>query len=108
MRVSRRWIEWAHGPVVEREDAEELVPASLRLMELASAPGRGAVEVEDPSLLRELLSVAECYGPGSVTDEMGPWWKGEQARVVREARAALRKRRRDTGVECPQATRGRL
>jgi hypothetical protein len=90
MRVSRRWIEWAHGPVVEREDAESIVPSSLRLLERAAERRRGSFEITEPSLLRELLSVAECYGTGSVTDEMGPWWKGEQARVVREARAALR------------------
>jgi hypothetical protein len=89
MKVSRRWIEWAHGPVVEREDAETLVPSSLRLLELAEAPGRGRLEITEPDLLHELLSVAECYGSGSVTEEMGPWWRGEQARVVREARAAL-------------------
>ena len=92
MRVSRRWIEWAHGPVVEREDAEATVPSSVRLLTLAASAGRGALDITDPSLLGELLSVAECYGPGSVTDEMGPWWKGEQARVVREARAALGER----------------
>lgn len=91
MKVSRRWIEWAHGPVVEREDAETLVPSSLRLLELVEAPGRGRIEITDASLLEELLSVAELYGTGSVTDEMGPWWRGEQARVVREARAELRK-----------------
>jgi hypothetical protein len=87
MRVSRKWIEWAH--VAEAEMAEKY-PASAALMELAVGPGKGSVEVTDPALLRELLAVAECYGPGSATDEMGPWWKAERNRVVREARAALR------------------
>lgn len=73
MRVSRRWIEWAHGRVVERAAVEATVPSSLRLMEIAESPGRGAIEITDRSLLTEPLSVAECYGSGSVTVEMGPW-----------------------------------
>jgi hypothetical protein len=76
--------------VVEREDAERLVPSSMRLLALAAEPGRGRIEITELELLHELLSVADCYGSGSVTDEMGPWWRGDQARVVRESQAELR------------------
>lgn len=85
MKVSRRWIEWAHTP-----PAESGVEPSITLCELADAPGRGRIEITDPALLAELLDVAELYGPNSATEDMGPWWMGEQRRVVREARRELR------------------
>lgn len=91
MKVSRRWIEWAH--VAESESGPERYPESCKLMELAESRGRGAVEVNDAALLRELLAVAECYGPGSATDDMGPWWRGERNRVVKEARGIARNRK---------------
>ena len=83
MKVSRKWIQWAHEP-----PAESGVELSERLCQLAKAPGRGRIEITDPALLAELLDVAECYGSNSATDDMGPWWIGEQRRVVREARRA--------------------
>ncbi len=46
MKVSRRWIEWAHGP-----GAEDGQPLALSLCDLASAPGAGAIEVADPALI---------------------------------------------------------
>lgn len=85
MKVSRKWIDFAHIP-----PAESGIKSSVRLCELADAPGRGSITVTDPALLAELLDVAELYGPNSATDDMGPWWKGEQRRVVREARRELR------------------
>lgn len=85
MKVSRRWIDWAHTP-----PAQSGVEPSITLCELAFAPGRGRIEITDPELLAELLAVAECYGSDSATDDMGPWWMGEQRRVVREARRELR------------------
>ena len=88
MRVSRRWILWAHGPCAD--SGAEKFPTSTRLVELAEAPpGKGSIEITDPGLLRELLDVAELYGRGSATEDMGPWWIGEQRRVVREAREAI-------------------
>lgn len=88
MKASRQWILWAHGPLAECAAADLRYPASLALVELAESPGRGRVTVPH-ALLRELLDVAETYGPGSATDDMGPWWKGERNRVIRECRAAL-------------------
>jgi hypothetical protein len=85
MKVSRKWIQWAHEP-----PAESGVGLSERLCQLAEAPGRGRIEITDPALLAELLDVAECYGSDSATEDMGPWWIGEQRRVVREARKELR------------------
>jgi hypothetical protein len=84
MKVSRRWIEWAHEP-----PAESGVEASARLCELAEAPGTGNIEVTDPALLKELVSVAECYRSptsGDALYDMGP----QPGRIITEGRAALR------------------
>lgn len=88
MRVSRRWITWAHEP-----PAESGVEASVKLCELAEGPGRGPVEVSDPDLVRELVSVAECYrrpSPGDALWDMGPWWRSQPAKVIDAGRQALR------------------
>ncbi len=88
MKVSRKWIEWAHTP-----PAESSVEASVKLCELADGPGQGSVEVEDPELLKELVSVAECYRNPSSGDslyDMGPWWRGQPRKIISEGRAALR------------------
>jgi len=84
MKVSRRWIEWAHEPPAESGNE-----ASEMLCRMAASPGQGRIEVTDRRLLGELLSVAACYGPRTATAEMGSWWSGEQRRVVREARAEI-------------------
>ena len=56
MKVSRRWIEWAHGP-----GAEDGQPLAMSLCDLASAPGVGAIDVADPALIAELVDVAGLY-----------------------------------------------
>lgn len=89
MKASRKWIIWAHGPCVDTGN-QELYPSSFALMDLAEGPGRGNVEVP-PDLISELVSVAELYGRGSAMDEMGPWWKAERNRVIREGREVLRR-----------------
>ena len=88
MKVSRRWIAWAHTP-----PAESSVEASVELCVLADGPGQGSVEITDPELLTELVSVAECYRNPSSGDslyDMGPWWRGQPRKIITEGRAALR------------------
>ena len=53
MKVSRRWIEWAHGP-----GAEDGQPLAMSLCDLASAPGVGAIEVADLALIAELTIIS--------------------------------------------------
>ena len=53
MKVSKRWIEWAHGP-----GAEDGQPLAMRLCDLASAPGVGSIGVGDAVLIAELVDVA--------------------------------------------------
>ena len=87
MKVSRRWIEWAHGP-----GAEDGQPLAMRLCDLAGAPGAGSIEVTDPTLIAELVDVAGLYvNPcrGDALHDMGPWWMGQPRRVISEGRASL-------------------
>jgi hypothetical protein len=56
MKVSRKWIEWAHTPPAESD-----IEPSKKLCELAYSQGAGSIEVGDPELVAELVSVAECY-----------------------------------------------
>ena len=91
MKVSRRWIEWAHGP-----GAEDGQPLAMTLCDLASSPGTGSVSVTDSALIAELVDVAELYvNPrrGDALHDMGPWWMGQPRRVISEGLAALRERR---------------
>ena len=88
MRVSRKWVEWAHTP-----PAEDGVEPSVKLCDLAERPGKGGVEVNDPALIAELVSVAECYRnamPGDSLYDMGPWWRCQPKKIITEGRAALR------------------
>lgn len=88
MKVSRKWIEWAHRP-----PAESGVEASLALCELTEAPGIGSIEVTAPELLNERVSVAECYRNPTAGDslyDMGPWWRGQPGKIIAEGRVALR------------------
>lgn len=88
MKVSRKWIEWAHTP-----PSEDGIEPSAKLCEMAEAPGTGAIEVSDEELLKELVSVAECYGSprsGDTLYEMGPWWRSQPRKIITEGRAALR------------------
>ena len=57
MKVSRRWIEWAHGSGAE--DGQPLATTSL--CDLAGTPGAGSIEVTDPALIAELVDVAGLY-----------------------------------------------
>ena len=87
MKVSRRWIEWAHGP-----GAEDGQPLAMSLCDLAGAPGAGSIEVADPALIAELVDVAGLYvNPcrGDALHDMGPWWMGQPRRVISEGRAEL-------------------
>jgi hypothetical protein len=87
MKVSRRWIEWAHGP-----GAEDGQPLAMSLCDLASAPGAGSIEIADPTLIAELVDVAGLYvNPrrGDALHDMGLWWMGQPRRVISEGRAAL-------------------
>ena len=87
MKVSRRWIEWAHGPGAE--DGQRL---ALGLCDLASAPGAGSISVSDPALVAELVDVAELYvNPcrGDALHDMGPRWMGQPRRIISQGRAEL-------------------
>ena len=87
MKVSRRWIEWAHGP-----GAEDGQPLAMSLCDLAGAPGAGSIEVADPVLITEPVDVAELYvSPcrGDALHDMGPWWMGQPRKVISEGRAEL-------------------
>ena len=87
MRVSRRWIEWAHG--LGTEDGQ---PLAMSLCDLAGAPGAGSIEVADPVLIAELVDVAGPYvNPcrGDAMHEMGPWWMAQPRRVISDGRAKL-------------------
>ena len=53
MKVSRRWIEWAHGP-----GTEDGQPLATSLCDLASAPGVGSISVTNLTLISELVDVA--------------------------------------------------
>ena len=82
MKVSRRWIEWAHGPA-----AEDGQPLSMSLCDLA-----GAIKIAEPALIAELVDVAGLYvNPcrGDALHDMGPWWMGQPRRVILEGRAEL-------------------
>ena len=52
MKVSRRWIEWAHGP-----GAEDGQPLAMGLCDLASAPGAGSIQVAGQASIAELTDV---------------------------------------------------
>ena len=87
MKVSRRWIEWAHGP-----GAEDGQPLAMGLCDLASAPGAGSISVSDPALVAELVDVAELYvNPcrGDALHDMGPRWMGQPRRIISQGRAEL-------------------
>ena len=87
MKVSRRWIEWAHGP-----GAEDGQPLAMSLCELVSAPGVGAISVTDLALIAELVDVAELYfNPcrGDALHDMGPWWMGQPRRVISQGGVEL-------------------
>jgi hypothetical protein len=87
MKVSRRWIEWAHGP-----GAEDGQPLAMMLCDLAGAPGAASIEVADPALIAELVDVAGLYiNPcrGDALHAMGPWWMGQPRRVILDGRAEL-------------------
>ena len=87
MKVSRRWIERAHGP-----GSEDGQPLAMSLCDLASAPGAGSIEFADPTLNAELVDVAGLHvNPcrGDALHDMGPWWMGQPRRIISEGRAAL-------------------
>lgn len=90
MRVSRKWLHWAHGP-----GAEEYQELALKLIGLADTPGRNrAIEINDPALVAEIVDVAELYQatrPGDALYDMGPWWRAQPARLIREGRAWLKR-----------------
>lgn len=88
MKVSRKWLLWAHTP-----GAESGQPLALQLCELAEAPGKGCVEITDTKLIAEIVDVAECYrnpSHGDALYDMGPWWMGYPGKVIKAGKAALR------------------
>lgn len=88
MRISRKWIDWAHGPGAE--DGQDL---ASRLVDIANMADGAMLELEDPVLIAEVVSVAELYARptrGDALYEMGPWWRAQPAKVISEGRAALR------------------
>ncbi len=88
MKVSSKWIDWAHGP-----GAEDGQPLAMRLCELADAQQKGSVPIDDAALIAELVSVAELYRNPTSGDslyDMGPWWRGQPGKIISEGRAALR------------------
>ena len=90
MKVSRRWIEWAHGP-----GAEDGQPLATSLCDLASGPGAGSITVTDPVLIAELVDVAEMYVNacrGDALHDMGPWWMGQPRRIISDGMAELLRR----------------
>lgn len=90
LRLSRKWLHWAHGPGAE--DCQEL---ALKLIAIADSPGPSrSVEITDPALVAEIVDVAELYHPAKLGDalcEMGPWWRAQPARIIREGRALLKR-----------------
>jgi len=87
MKVSRRWIEWAHGP-----GAEDGQPLAMTLCDLASAPGSGSIAVSEPALIAELVDVDELFANrcrGEPLHDMGPWWLGQPRRIISEGKAEL-------------------
>ena len=97
MKVSRKWIDWAHGP-----GAEDGQSPAMTLCDLASSPGKGAVCVTDPVLIAELVDVAELYRnpcAGDALYDMGPWWIGQPGRIISEGRAVLRLIERTANVK---------
>lgn len=89
MKVSRKWIDWAHGP-----GAEDGQPLATQLIELTNAPGSGSVELNDPKLIAEVVSVAELYvnpQSGDSLFDRGPWWRGQPRKIINEGRASLRR-----------------
>ena len=88
MKVSRKWIEWAHTPPAESDNEP-----SKKLCDMAEGPGAGSIDVDDPELIAELVSVAECYRnprSGDSLYDMGPWWRGQPRKIITEGRPALR------------------
>ena len=88
MKVSRKWIDWAHGP-----GAEDGQPLAMTLCDLASSPGTSAIRITDPALIAEVVDVAELYRNACTGDalyDMGPWWMGQPRRIISEGRASLR------------------
>lgn len=89
MKVSRKWIEFAHEP-----GAESGQPLAQRLMEIAEQPGKGAVEITDPDIIAELVDVAELYANSQYGDavyDMGLWWRSQPRKIIEEGRRALKK-----------------
>lgn len=101
MRVSRKWLHWAHGPGAE--DGQEL---ALKLIGLAASQGRNlAIEINDPVLVAEIVDVAELYQttrPGDALHDMGPWWRAQPARLIRAGRAWLRRQAPATATKGTQ------
>ena len=90
MKVSRRWIEWAHGP-----GAEDGQPLATSLCDRARGPGAGSIVLTDPVLIAELVDVAGLYVNPCRADalhDMGPWWMGQPRRIISDGMAELLRR----------------
>ena len=71
MKVSRKWIDWAHGPGAE--DGQSL---AMTLCDLASSPGTGAVCVTDPALIAELVESLSCTATRAWAMRSMTWGRG--------------------------------
>lgn len=88
MKVSRKWIEFAHEPGAESDQ-----PLAQRLMDIVEQPGKGAVEITDTELIAELVDVAELYANSQYGDavyDMGLWWRGQPRKIIEAGKAELR------------------
>jgi hypothetical protein len=88
MRISKKWIDWAHGGAAE--EGQELAG---RLVALAQSTKDTAVTLTEPLLVAEVVDVAGLYSHPSQGDELfekGPWWRGQPKKIIREGNALLR------------------
>ena len=78
-RVSARWIDYAHGP-----GADDRQPLALELCDLPVKGGQVEIPADRLDLVKEIMSVANCYFGGMPGDN-DPGAK----RVYNRARAFL-------------------
>lgn len=83
-RVNEQWLDYAHGP-----GAEDGQPLATRLTDLPVKAG--VVQVSDPELVEEIVSVAGLYtGDSSVQDDDRLWFRMYPAKVIKRGKAWLK------------------
>jgi hypothetical protein len=85
MKVSQEWIDYAHTPPAESGNA-----SSKALCDKVTGY-TGSVDVTEPELIRELMSVAQLYEYGSHVNEPDQplWWRAYPKKLIARCRAAL-------------------